>query len=215
MLLPFRQVDLGRMFRLLLHVFLLTAAGCQPSEDGPKSWQQKLAEAPYRSPESVAADVDAWRAPLETEPLERTTGGSGSSAVVLQPEHRWGNMLHRLCAGDTLYKVARSYYGDGKYWRFIFAENRNVIKTPGSVRVGQLVHLPTDPLRNADGSPARRPDRRPDHYVVGAGDSLSGIARWLLGDEQLWRSIMRLNRDVVADPNKLLSGTVLRIPQDR
>lgn len=215
MLLPVRQTDLGLVFRLSLGVALLTIAGCRQSEDGTKSWRQKLADAPYRSPQSVAADVNAWRVPLEAEPLARTPGGPGGSAVALQPGRRWGNMLHRLCAGDTLYQLARSYYGDGKYWRLILAENRSVITTPDSLRVGQLLHLPVGPLRSDAASPSRHPGRRPDHYVVAAEDSLSGIARWLLGDEELWRNIVRLNRDVVSDPNRLLPGTVLRIPQSR
>ncbi|MHA1565837.1 MAG: LysM peptidoglycan-binding domain-containing protein, partial [Alphaproteobacteria bacterium] len=132
MLLSLRQAYIGPLFpRLLIVVFVATiAVGCEQGSETSQSWRQKLAQAPQRSWVSLAPDARAWRAPLEVEPLAHSPGGSAMGNATLQPEHRWGNMLHRMRRGDTLYHLARSYYGDAKYWRLILAENRETISTP-------------------------------------------------------------------------------------
>lgn len=202
-------------WRLLIAmlVLMMVATGCQRAPVSPESWRGKLAAAPRRSVASLAPDENAWRVPLEVAPLERGVGGLWRADATVQSEHRWGNMLHRVRRGDTLYHLARSYYGNAKYWRAIYAENRGVLKTGENLHVGQVLHLPAAPLKLDTTKARRRPGRRCDYYVVDVGDSLVGIARWLLGDEKLWPRIAALNRDVLSDPNRLLPGTVLEIPQ--
>jgi LysM repeat protein len=51
-------------------------------------------------------------------------------------------------------------------------------------------------------------------YQVEAGDSLSAIAADQLGDAGRWREIYDLNRDQVADPNRIYPGQVLKLPAD-
>ena len=71
-------------------------------------------------------------------------------------------------------------------------------------RADELAHMPLLPIGMTLGSA---------FIGIAAGDSLSSLARWLLGDAKLWPGILQLNRDVVSDPNGLLPGTVLKIPQ--
>jgi nucleoid-associated protein YgaU len=49
-------------------------------------------------------------------------------------------------------------------------------------------------------------------YVVQAGDSLSKIAKELLGDAARWPEIFELNKDQIKDPNLIRVGQELRIP---
>jgi nucleoid-associated protein YgaU len=49
-------------------------------------------------------------------------------------------------------------------------------------------------------------------YVVQAGDSLSKIAKELLGDAGRWPEIHELNKDQIADPNVIRVGQELKIP---
>jgi nucleoid-associated protein YgaU len=49
-------------------------------------------------------------------------------------------------------------------------------------------------------------------YTVQAGDTLSGIAKHLLGDPSKYPKIFELNRDVLSDPDKIKPGQVLKIP---
>ena len=49
-------------------------------------------------------------------------------------------------------------------------------------------------------------------YTVVAGDSLSKIAKKLLGNANRWHEIHELNKDVVKNPNLIHPGQVLKIP---
>jgi nucleoid-associated protein YgaU len=50
-------------------------------------------------------------------------------------------------------------------------------------------------------------------YTVEAGDTLSKIAKKLLGDANAYPAIFEANRDQLADPDKIKPGQVLKIPQ--
>lgn len=50
-------------------------------------------------------------------------------------------------------------------------------------------------------------------YTVKAGDTLSKIAKQLLGDSNAYMDIFEANRDQLSDPDKIKPGQVLNIPQ--
>jgi len=43
--------------------------------------------------------------------------------------------------GDTLWKIAQKFYGNGIYWRKIWDNNRNTIPNPNLIRVFQILKL--------------------------------------------------------------------------
>ena len=49
-------------------------------------------------------------------------------------------------------------------------------------------------------------------YVVKEGDSLSVIAREVLGDTNRWKEIWEANKDAIPNPNSIKVGQELRIP---
>ena len=50
-------------------------------------------------------------------------------------------------------------------------------------------------------------------YTVKPGDTLSKIAKEMLGDSRSYMEIFNANRDQVTDPDKIKPGQVLKIPQ--
>jgi LysM repeat protein len=50
-------------------------------------------------------------------------------------------------------------------------------------------------------------------YTVKSGDTLSKIAKELLGDSNAYMDIFNANKDQLSDPNKIKPGQVLKIPQ--
>jgi nucleoid-associated protein YgaU len=50
-------------------------------------------------------------------------------------------------------------------------------------------------------------------YTVKSGDTLSGIAKQLLGNANDYMQIFEANRDQLSDPDKIKPGQVLKIPQ--
>lgn len=57
------------------------------------------------------------------------------------------------------------------------------------------------------------PNAQAQTYTVRAGDSLSAIAKKLLGDESRWTELHQANRGIIgSNPNRLNAGMVLRLP---
>lgn len=53
---------------------------------------------------------------------------------------------------------------------------------------------------------------QPRTYTVVKGDSLSKIAKALLGDAQKWHAIYEANKDTIKNPDLIHPGQVLKIP---
>jgi len=72
-----------------------------------------------------------------------------------------------------------------------------------------VVGSPRPRDRDADPEPPSRPT-----YRVRPHDTLRGIARDTLRDSRRYREILELNRDVIDDPARLVSGQTLVLPDD-
>jgi nucleoid-associated protein YgaU len=66
----------------------------------------------------------------KTEP----TPGSGDAWSAEQ----W----HEVAKGESLWKIAERYYGDGSLYPKIFEANKDVLKDPNKIRVGQRLRIP-------------------------------------------------------------------------
>ncbi len=53
-----------------------------------------------------------------------------------------GKRKHIVQKGDTLYKLARFYYGDQKYWKKIWLANKDIIPNPNKIKEGQELIIP-------------------------------------------------------------------------
>jgi nucleoid-associated protein YgaU len=51
-------------------------------------------------------------------------------------------VTHVVVKGDTLYRLAREYYGDQSRWKEIYEANRDVLSDPHRLRVGQKLIIP-------------------------------------------------------------------------
>jgi nucleoid-associated protein YgaU len=49
---------------------------------------------------------------------------------------------HEVVPGDTLSKIAVKYYGDASLYPQIFEANRDQLKDPNMIRVGQKLRIP-------------------------------------------------------------------------
>jgi nucleoid-associated protein YgaU len=105
-------------------------------------------------------------------------------------------------SGDTLTGIARSELGDERRWTEIFLLNRAVIRDPARIFTGQVLVLP----------PAQPTGPIPVLYVVRPGDTLSTIARAELGDANRWPEIFARNRDIITNPDRIIPGHVLVLP---
>ena len=58
-----------------------------------------------------------------------------------------------------------------------------------------------------------RIEKKPRRYVVKSGDSLSKIAKELLGDAGRWPEIFEANKDKIENPNLIYPGQELVLPE--
>src|SRR5262245_2686193 len=50
--------------------------------------------------------------------------------------------FHVVVKGDTLSKIAKQYYGDPSLYPQIFEANRDILKDPNKIQVGQRLRIP-------------------------------------------------------------------------
>lgn len=102
---------------------------------------------------------------------------------------------------------------DGKlYWKGTVATDAekneiwNAIKTIPSWQKDIVADI------QVTGGPAPAPAAPAKTYTVKAGDTLSAIAKAHLGSASAYMKIFELNKDQLADPDKIKPGQVLRLP---
>ena len=67
---------------------------------------------------------------------EQPKGGAGGGGTNAYAQY------HEVQKGDTLGKIARQYYGDASLYMTIFEANRDIMKDPDMIQVGQVLTFP-------------------------------------------------------------------------
>ena len=103
--------------------------GIAPSEDAKnKFWDQiKLVD-------SSTSDITAEITVDESRAMGAAAGGGG------QP----GGQTYTVKSGDTLSKISKQFYGDSNEYMRIFYANREALKDPDKIQVGQQLTIPPD-----------------------------------------------------------------------
>lgn len=69
--------------------------------------------------------------------VTQTVPKSAKPAASTQSSHQ----IYTVVSGDNLTKIAKKFYGDGEY-EAIYQANRDRMKSPGDLRVGQTLVIP-------------------------------------------------------------------------
>jgi len=113
--------------------------GCGPKkEDLPQLEPADVRAAPPAAGQGPATFEPA---PVATMPIARPTPGPGTVEVAPLPAPG-GPQTYTVKKGDTLYSLAKRYYGDGKLWTRIFDANRDKLKDASAVPVGIVLAIP-------------------------------------------------------------------------
>lgn len=104
--------------------------------EGEQTLAQRRAELGAAAAEAPAT-ASAPEPEAEPEPVDPEV-----AAVLARIEQSGGQRRLRVERGDTLGLIARAVYGDALLYRSIYAENRDVLRDPNTLRVGTLLALP-------------------------------------------------------------------------
>lgn len=149
-----------------------------------------------------------------------------------------------VSSGDSLYTIAKKFYGASEAGKksttnLIFNANRNILKSPNRLQIGQKLIIPPLPSKQNHSSNVENPvvatqtsaDTQPIQdstmaqpvasgstntqtrdYVVKSGDSLWKIAAKQLGNGTRHDEIAELNADVLQGGDDLTVGMHLKLP---
>jgi len=178
----------------------------------------------------------------QTLPANAGEQTSDVQPVSMQPEKQ----TYVVCSGDSLYTIAKKFYGASEAGKksttnLIFNANRNILKSPSKLQIGQKLVIPPLPNKqnrssssvesaavNTTVSPAVQTEQATQteegvvaggnqtapsrDYVVQSGDSLWKIAAKQLGNGARYDEIAELNADVLNGGDDLTVGMRLKLP---
>ena len=81
--------------------------------------------------EAPAEETPAEETPAEETPAEETPEEPAPQARTYTVE-----------AGDCLWNIAYEVYGTGTRWTVIYEANRDIIRDPGMIYIGQVLTIP-------------------------------------------------------------------------
>jgi nucleoid-associated protein YgaU len=161
-----------------------------------------------------------------------TTGIASDPGTVITPRPA-GPQTHRIQSGETFSSIAKSFYGDARYFGEIAKANPTV--NPNKLKPGTAINLPdkstfkTTEKKEAtagtstpagpsatprSGTPAVTAVDSKTEYRVQSTDSLYKISLKLYGTPNKVDAIYQLNKDRIgADPARLKLNMVLKLPE--
>ena len=121
-------------------------------------------------------------------------------------------VTHTVERGETLWGLAKHYYGDGMKWKKLASANADLVGESGSnyLEVGWTLTVPNAATQKA--AHASDDPRPGTTYTVERGDTLSAIADDAYGSPQQWPTIAKANPDVIDDPDLIDVGDRLDLP---
>lgn len=134
------------------------------------------------------------------------TTGSGSKQTL----------THKIVPGDSMYKLAQKYYGDGKAWRRI-AQANPTLGEDAVLKPGMNISIPADAPKaiataNKPTESTRAKPSNSKTYTVQKGDTLGEIAQKTLGTVKRAKDILAMNSSTIKDPDRLSVNAVLYLP---
>lgn len=81
-------------------------------------------------------------APVEKRTVTQTVPKSTAPASQTRPGSAQKHQIYHVVAGDTLSKIATKYYGDSGKWDAIYEANKDMMRSPGDLKVGQTLVIP-------------------------------------------------------------------------
>jgi len=152
-----------------------------------------------RTPQMPLAPRQSARKNSPQQPLQKPKTMIAETAPIIREVVPEGRMV-RVNTGDSLWKLASRYLGDGNQWHLIASANPE-IADPDRILAGQQIRLPGEPEAVAASNQIR----------VQPGDSLWKLAKAQWGTGQAWTCIAEFNPQI-ENSFKIYPGQTLTLP---
>ena len=86
--------------------------------------------------------ADTYPTFASTLPVERSIDSSAQLSAPTGAATFQSPRYHTVVKRETLYALARTYYGDQRRWKDIYEANRATLRNPNRIRVGQKLIIP-------------------------------------------------------------------------
>lgn len=144
----------------LMAGFALGLSACQQKQQPQAQLQPQPAPLPAypAEPEPSLASLDTAPSgdPYATDPIVNPEAHRARKATDAPAARRYdtpndivvasatstSGRVHTMRPGETLYGLARQYYGDGKKWRVIYEANQNRLTDIDDIHVGMKLIVP-------------------------------------------------------------------------
>ena len=174
-------------------------------------------------PQGLNYSVEIKRYNISNNEKEDGSGGDGSGSNSSNSNTsdsstataEASSLSYTVAGGDTLWKIAVQFYGDGNQWRRIYENNKDVLSNPDKIYAGQVLEiaLTADGNENIGDEVFYDDFTEAGTYTVQSGDSLWKIATKIYGSGRRWREIFEANMDEIPDASQIHAGQVLIIPE--
>lgn len=176
---------------------------------------------PPRGDEPIKTVTDQPGSITAAQPQPRVIVQPGSTPAQNTTRTAW--KTHTVAEGDSLYRLAATYLGDGEKWRELQKINADVLGEGTNLKVGMKIKVmqatvttvavkPTAPTKAPAKAEPKKEQPKQSHrsYVILKGDNLGTISQKLLGSSRRMAEIVKLNG--LKDPNDIRVGQTLKIP---
>ncbi len=201
-----------------------TSAARPPAAD-PAHTESVPSTEPPRGPRVILQPPDFGPPPQRTTRAPQGTVKSVSRAgrpdvAIQNVPAADGAQEYVIREGDTLSDIAGRELGQPDLYPMIYEANRDVLRDPESIPVGQKIRIPllhrptaaqTTHRHVAEPAPPA-PSGLGRTYEVQENDTLIRIARRFYQRDAMYVEILRANRDQLAAPEDLRAGMILVLP---
>jgi nucleoid-associated protein YgaU len=111
-----------------------------PSQDAKNKFWDAVKKVDPNYAQDLTADVSVISAPAPPRPGEH-------EGVGIAPVHgtapATGTQTYTVVKGDTLSKISKQFYGNANEYMRIFEANRDQLKDPDKIQIGQVLKIPS------------------------------------------------------------------------
>jgi len=93
-------------------------------------------------PGQSSTDAKPTAAPVKATATIGAVVPAPAPTVATLPTTQPREQTYTVAPGDTLSSIATKYYGDASKYQKIFEANKDILKTPDSLQVGQKLRIP-------------------------------------------------------------------------